>query len=133
MTPGPLAVNASTFAGMQVGKAAGAVIATFGCVVSGCIIALILYRFFDRFNRNLVVRDVQISLRSVSVGLILSAGASVMLLALGGTMSVTSADFHINCTAIVIFLAALLLLRRFKVNTVLIMVLSGMAGVICYL
>ena len=32
MTPGPLAVNTSTFVGLQIAGAAGAVVATVGCV-----------------------------------------------------------------------------------------------------
>ena len=43
MTPGPLAVNTSTFVGIQIAGVPGAVIATFGCVISGILISLSLY------------------------------------------------------------------------------------------
>lgn len=46
MTPGPLAVNTSTFVGLQIAGAAGAVVATVGCVFCGVAISLTLYRFF---------------------------------------------------------------------------------------
>ena len=48
MTPGPLAVNTSTFVGLQVGGIAGAVAATVGCVLCGIVICLLLHRFFQR-------------------------------------------------------------------------------------
>ena len=38
MTPGPIAINAATFVGTQVGGLPGAVIATVGCVTPSCII-----------------------------------------------------------------------------------------------
>lgn len=46
MTPGPLAVNTSTFVGLQIGGFAGALAATAGCVLCGVIISLVLYCFF---------------------------------------------------------------------------------------
>ena len=39
MTPGPLAVNTSTFVGLQIAGAAGAVVATVGCVFCGVAVA----------------------------------------------------------------------------------------------
>ena len=47
MTPGPLAVNASTFVGIQIGGIPGAVLATTGCVLAGICISAVLYRFFQ--------------------------------------------------------------------------------------
>ena len=46
MTPGPLAVNTSTFVGLQVGGIFGALAATTGCIFCGIIISLALYKFF---------------------------------------------------------------------------------------
>ena len=46
MTPGPLAVNTSTFVGLQIGGFWGAVAATLGCVLCGVVISLFLYNFF---------------------------------------------------------------------------------------
>ncbi len=47
MTPGPLAVNTSTFVGLQIGGVKGALSATIGCVLCGTVISLLLYRFFS--------------------------------------------------------------------------------------
>lgn len=48
MTPGPLAVNTSTFVGLQMGGIVGALVATIGCILCGIIISLALYRFFQK-------------------------------------------------------------------------------------
>ena len=52
MTPGPLAVNTSTFVGLQIAGAAGAVVATVGCVFCGVAISLTLYRFFQKHKES---------------------------------------------------------------------------------
>lgn len=46
MSPEPLAVNTSTFVGLQVGGVMGALAATIGCILCGVIISLTLYLFF---------------------------------------------------------------------------------------
>ena len=42
MTPGPIAINAATFVGIQVAGIPGALVATFGCVLPSSIIVTIL-------------------------------------------------------------------------------------------
>jgi chromate transporter len=46
MTPGPIAINASTFVGTKIAGLPGAVIATIGCVTPSCIIVLILSYYY---------------------------------------------------------------------------------------
>ena len=46
MTPGPIAINSSTFVGMRVAGIGGAVAATVGFVTAPCIIVIILARFY---------------------------------------------------------------------------------------
>lgn len=45
MTPGPIAVNTSSFVGIRVAGIPGAVVATVGCVICGFTISILLYRF----------------------------------------------------------------------------------------
>lgn len=40
MTPGPLAVNTSTFVGMRVAGVTGALLATIGCIFMGVVITV---------------------------------------------------------------------------------------------
>ena len=42
MTPGPIAVNAATFVGIQVAGLPGALIATIGCIFPSCVIVMAL-------------------------------------------------------------------------------------------
>lgn len=58
MTPGPLAVNASTFVGLRIGGIAGAVTATVGCILPGFCLSLLLYHLFRRYQNLAGVTDI---------------------------------------------------------------------------
>lgn len=46
MTPGPLAINASSFTGLKIAGPLGAVVATLSCIITGFVISLSCYGFF---------------------------------------------------------------------------------------
>lgn len=85
MTPGPLAVNTSTFVGLQIAGVPGAVAATVGCVLCGVALSLVLYAFFRRYRRSVYVFEVLGGLKAASLGLIMSAAGTILLLAFFGT------------------------------------------------
>ncbi|WP_130889576.1 chromate transporter [Fusobacterium varium] len=133
MTPGPLAVNTSTFVGIRVAGIPGAVTATFGCVISGFIISILLYNFFNKYRKADTVLNILKGLRAVSVGLIASSASTILLIAFGGISKLEEAGrVNINTMAIIIFVVSIFLLRKFKLNPMLIMVLSGTAGFFLY-
>ena len=134
MTPGPLAVNASTFVGLQTAGPVGAVLATTGCILAGVCISAGLYRFFLRHENSRRLTAVLSGLKSASLGLIVSAAASILLLAFTGESSLTLLDFgKMDWLAVVLFAASFWLLRKRKVNPILVMTLSGVAGGLLYL
>ena len=57
MTPGPIAINAATFVGNQVGGILGAVVATAGCVFPSCVIVTILAYFYIKYNFTLKILE----------------------------------------------------------------------------
>ena len=132
MTPGPLAVNTSTFVGLQIGGTAGAVAATIGCILCGVMISLILYRFFQKHQQSAYVLEVLNGLKSASAGLIISAAFTIMLLALYGSSRPGADILAFNRTALAVFLAMLFILRRWKINPIMIMATSGIIGLVFY-
>ena len=56
MTPGPIAINAATFVGIQTGGLAGAITATFGCILPSCMIVTILAYVYYHLRGLDVVR-----------------------------------------------------------------------------
>ena len=132
MTPGPLAVNTSTFVGLQIGGVTGAVAATAGCILCGVMISLTLYKFFQTHQKSAYVLEVLNGLKSASLGLIISAAVTILLLALYGSGRAEADYLPLNRTALFLFLVLLFLLRKWKINPVVIMLASGIAGLVFY-
>ena len=81
MTPGPLAVNTSTFVGMRVAGIAGALCATIGCICMGVLIAYGIYHIFQKFSTSKIFMEVLKGLKAGSLGLIMAAAAIILSLA----------------------------------------------------
>ena len=84
MTPGPIAINSSTFVGTRIAGVPGALIATFGCVVPSCIIVMTLAWLYKKYKNLAVIQGVLEGLRPAVVALIASAGLSILILAFWG-------------------------------------------------
>ncbi len=76
-TPGPFAVNISTYVGMSVGGIFGSVCATSGVVLPSFIIILIIAKFFEKFGNSKIVSGCMSGLKPAVVGLIGAAVISV--------------------------------------------------------
>lgn len=89
MTPGPIAINAATFVGMQIAGLLGAIIATMGCVSPSCIIVLTLAFLYQRYKELPIIKGILFGLRPAVVALIASAGVSIICLSFfwGGNMA----------------------------------------------
>ena len=126
-------MNTSTFVGLQIGGTAGALAATAGCILCGVVISLTLYKFFQTHRKSAYVMEVLNGLKSASLGLIISAACTIVLSVIYGNHGPAAGLLTFNRTAVFLVLALLFLLRRWKMNPVVIMVISGMAGYVCYL
>lgn len=131
MTPGPLAVNISTFAGLQLAGIAGAAAATAGCVAGGAGISILLYCFFKKYGHSAAAAEVLRGLKAASLGLICSAAATILLLTFTGSSKLT-AGWHMDWYMAVLLAAALLLLKKGKWNPILVMLLTGAGGILFY-
>lgn len=78
-TPGPFAVNASTYIGMNVGGFLGALLATLGVVLPSFIIILIVASCFLKFKKSKTVAGLMSGLKPATVGLIGAALLSMLL------------------------------------------------------
>lgn len=78
-TPGPFAINISTYVGAEVGGILGSACATLGVVLPSFIIILIVAKFYEAFKSNKIVKGVMSGLKPAVVGLIGSAAVSIAL------------------------------------------------------
>lgn len=131
MTPGPLAVNTSTFVGLRIAGVPGAVAATLGCILCGTAAALLLYRFFCRHGSSDVVFEILRGLKASSLGLIVSAAATILLMAFFGTGTPVFGAAP-DWKALAVFAASLFVLRRWKINPILVMAVTGILGIFLY-
>lgn len=128
MTPGPIQLNAATFAGMRVAGFAGAVCATAGVAAPSLVLVSLLAWVYGKYRDLGVVKALLSSLRPAIVALIASAGLSILLLVLFDGGSVSPGSLKIVGAAL--FALALYLLRRRRLSPILVMTLCGLLGLI---
>ncbi|MDF2943489.1 MAG: putative rane protein [Herbinix sp.] len=132
VTPGPIAINAASFVGNQLGGVAGALVATFGCVLPSFIIVIILAFFYFKYKNISIVKGILSGIRPAVVALIASAGVSILIIALWGEGGITAKLTDVNYYAAGIFFASLFVLKKWKPDPLLVMAGSGIIGVILY-
>lgn len=132
MTPGPIAVNAATFVGIQVAGMLGAVIATFGCVLPSCLIVMTLAYIYYHFRSLKMVQGILAGLRPAVVAIIASAGLSLMILSFYGERVLPDDLSGINTVSVIIFVVSFFVLRKWRKNPIHIMTGAGIAGILLY-
>lgn len=134
MTPGPIALNASTFVGTKVAGLPGAIIATVGCITPSCIIVLTLAYFYFKYKNLSSIQGILKGLRPAVVSLIASAGLSILLLAMFNEETTLNNIqlLDINIPSIIMVALGLFILRKYKTDPILVMIGTGLVGIIIY-
>lgn len=132
VTPGPIAINSAAFVGIRIAGILGAVVATVGCVLPACIIILILSMLYFKYKNLSIVRGILNGLRPVVVALIASAGLSILIIAFWGIEGFSLNLKAIDPVSVGIFIFGLLALRKWKANSTLVIIGSGIIGFIVY-
>ncbi|MBE6588388.1 MAG: chromate transporter [Ruminococcaceae bacterium] len=128
-TPGPIAVNLSTYVGSEVGGFFGALCATLGVVTPSFIIILIVARCYEKFKENKIVKGCMSGLKPCVVGLIGAAAVSVFCTVFipdGFKLSLFSEIG--TYTSLGIFAAALFMSHK-KLHPIFVVCFSAIAGI----
>ena len=125
MTPGPIAINSATYIGYEVAGFWGSVVATVAVCLPALTIMMLITRFFLRLHDNRYVQGVVGGMKPIVVGMIMSAALLLIFPASDDGRS------FIDGWSWVIFAAVLGGSAR-KVNPILLIVASGVAGVLIY-
>lgn len=125
MTPGPIAINSATYIGYEVAGIFGSVVATTAVCLPALTLMMLITHFFLRLQHNRYVRGVVMGMRPVVVGMIASAALLLIL------PHDTEGRSFVDGWSWAIFAVTLLLSAR-KVNPIMLILLSGIAGVLIY-
>ena len=132
MTPGPIGINAATFAGMKVAGLPGSIAATLGFVTPSFILCLILARLLLRYGSIGAIQGVLNGLRPAVVALICTAGLSFIALTLFDVdrfpTTIAAMKEHFDPKSAVILALAIVAVRK-KVNVIHILLACGILGV----
>lgn len=125
--PGSVAVNSATFIGINLFGIKGAIVATLGCILPSIAFVATLGYIYNRFKKNYILEGVLSGLRPAVVAMILSAGISILLIAIFGTTSGS-----LNITAVIVFIVALFILAKTRTNPIFLLLISGLLGLVFY-
>ncbi|MBE5033772.1 chromate transporter [Gallalistipes aquisgranensis] len=121
MTPGPIAINSATYIGYTVtGNIWGSMLATVAVCLPSLTIMLAVTRFYLKLRNNRYVTGAMAGMQPMVIGMIVAA-ALILL----------TPDTFIDWKSWVIFGLCFVLSVR-KVNPILLIVASGVAGVVLY-
>ena len=121
ITPGPISINLATHVGYRIGETLGSTIATTSVVLPSIIIVSLIVIFLKRFSKLPVVQRIFKSLRVTIVGLILAAGIALFV-----------KENFIDYKSYIIFASVLVGGLVFKIGSITLIILSGVAGAILY-
>lgn len=140
MTPGPFAINAATFVGVKTGGIPGATFATVGVVLPSFIIVTLVAKYSARFKDQPLLQYALYGLRPAVIGLIASAAfliaRTTFFMASSGSVCIFAGIHNIlnaiNWRAVLIFVVAIIASLKYKIHPILLIVLSGVLGIILY-
>ena len=130
MTPGPIGVNAATFAGMKIAGIGGAISATMGFVTPSLFLCIALAKIIFKYGDLGAIHGILNGLRPAVVGLILAACISFVLLAVWDAEEIPQ-NFSetFNPVGAIILVGALIAVRK-KIGVIKILIASGAVGLI---
>lgn len=120
VTPGPIAINSATYIGYKTNGVLGSFCATLGVSLPSIIIMLLIAKFFFSFKDNKTVKNAFKGLRPATIGLI--AAAAILV----------AKDSFIDYKSLLIFGSAFIASYKFKIDPIILTILSAIAGLILY-
>ncbi len=136
MTPGPFAINISTFVGSRVGGIFGSICATIGVVLPSLIVIIIVAIVLNKFLKNKYIQGALYGVKPVVMALILSTAITFFLKAIIPYENGKILSFEIKSFALLIDLVGFVIIYRRAnkkaLNPILLLLLSGLMGLIVF-
>lgn len=125
-TPGPVAINSATYLGYKLAKVPGAATATVAVCLPSFLIIYAISLFFEQFTQLTVIANAFKGIQVCVIYLIFSAGVRML-------KSMDKSLFAIGVLAAVMLVMVGLSLAGVSVSSILLILLSGAAGVAAWL
>lgn len=138
MTPGPIGINAATYAGFTAVQNAGysyewcivgSVLASLSVVWLPFTLMLMISHYLIKNKESYVVKSVFGGLRPAIVGLI---AAAALVLMTEENFGNPKTDLYQFVVSAVLFAATFVATRFFKTNILIVLAAGALAGIICY-
>ena len=128
-TPGPLAINMSTYVGYEVAGIPGAICSTFAVALPSFIVIILVARAYKKFKDNKVVVAVMNGIKPAVVGLVGAAVLSVAgnVFTVGNSVSKILTSDNLISLIIVITSAVMAIIKK---NPVIIICIGALLGII---
>lgn len=137
-TPGPFAINISTFVGNSVGGVFGAICSTVGVILPSIIIILIIAMIMKKFMMNKYVQGALSGVRPVVLALILSTALVLFIKVLffRGTSFKGEFEFDIRSFTLLVILSSMLFIykkvKKKNLGAIKLLGLSALLGIIIF-
>ena len=125
-TPGPVAINSATYLGYKLAKVPGAATATVAVCLPSFLIIYAISLFFEQFTQLTVIANAFKGIQVCVIYLIFSAGVRML-------KALDKSPFAIGVLAAVMLVMVGLSLAGVNVSSILLILLSGAAGVATWL
>ncbi|MGI6498856.1 MAG: chromate transporter [Oscillospiraceae bacterium] len=126
MTPGPFAINAATFVGMQRYGIPGATAATLGVALPSVVLCLLVARVLKKFQQNPLLRSALSGIHPAVLALIISSLISIASDSLFPSGFPAPFDWPVLLIALVVFV----LLQTKKVGPFVLILAAGIGGAV---
>ncbi len=125
-TPGPVAINSATYLGYKLAKVPGAATATVAVCLPSFLIIYAISLFFEQFTQLTVIANAFKGIQVCVIYLIFSAGVRMLI-------ALDKSPFATGVLAAVMLVMVGLSLAGVSVSSILLILLSGAAGVAAWL
>ncbi len=132
-TPGPFAVNISTFIGYNQAGVLGAIFATMGVVLPSFIIIVIVAKAFHKFATNKYVLGFLRGVKPIVVGVIFSVAINFLLKSIFNVSIFNLNDISIHWSTLLIFIVVFTMTKIWKkIHPIFLVIVSGIMGLIIF-
>jgi len=130
MTPGPFSVNSATYVGLKMAGILGGIISTLGFLLPSVAVCLSIYLLIRKFKNARMVDGFMQGIRPAVSGVISSAGLTILIFAVFGanTFSAFKTAFSFDWINLILGVGTFVLIRKTKVNPILMILLTGIVG-----